>query len=565
MKPSNICILNFKILLLLVFLFPAAAIGQAEYVRVDNPVYNFLERMGALNIITGYNKFEIPKTRKEVAGYLKQAAAEIGSLDYVDKNIIRDFYIEFQPEWGNASEDSLVNTQSLIGKGEYHLFSQNEKYLFFHSDTARFNIYVNLISEGEMIFHNDDISGRNLSTAHGYIGGEIRGTVLNKFGFYMRGMQGKVLGNTEAARLRKEIEYNFKYNLQPDEAFYDETEGYITADFDLVKFKLGRDRMNIGYGHIKPILGSNSPMFDYLSLKLNYEFFSFSFFHGKLLGTSSLESDPVTGEVNVVQEKYLAYHRIGFDISKHINFGIGELVVYGDRSIDLSYLNPFSFYKSIEHANQDRDNSMLFFDINNNSIEGLDLYSTLIIDDISYGKIGSGWWANQTLFNLGLYSANLYNILPLDVRFDYYRIEPYTFTHRLLRNNYTSQGYNLSSELQPNSEVFFWQFSYRFNYRLSAEIGFQYAVHGANPLDDAGNVIKNVGGDISLGHRSFDSDSVSFLDGELEYKRNITFSLTYEPVNQIIFRLFAELKNEHRQASVRIKEINTFLTLALKL
>jgi hypothetical protein len=59
-------------------------------------------------------------------------------------------------------------------------------------------------------------------------------------------------------------------------------------------------------------------------------------------------------------DKFLVYHRIGFNINRHFNFGVGEFIIYGRRGIDLSYLNPFAFYKSIEHSNRDRDNSMLF-------------------------------------------------------------------------------------------------------------------------------------------------------------------------------------------------------------
>jgi hypothetical protein len=188
------------------------------------------------------------------------------------------------------------------------------------------------------------------------------------------------------------------------------------------------------------------------------------------------------------------------------------MIIYGNRGIDLSYLNPFTFYKSVEHSNQDRDNSMLFFDINYKPASGLKLFSSLLIDDISFGKIGTGWFGNQTLLHAGLFSANLYKIIPADISLEYLRIEPYTLTHRLPGNNFTHNGYNVGEDLQPNSELFFSQINYRFNHRLSCAISFTYAIHGANPLDTDGS-IRNVGGDINLGHRIMDSESVEFLDG----------------------------------------------------
>jgi hypothetical protein len=380
----------------------------------------------------------------------------------------------------------------------------------------------------------------------------------------MRGYQGKVFGNTTSAMLRKDIEYNFKFNLEPDEAFFDETEGYLTADFDLVKFKLGRDRLLIGYGNMRPLLSDNPPMFDYLSLNFNYKFLNFSYFHGKILGERFFENDPVTGGENIVGEKFLGYHRLGFNLSPQFNFGIGEIIVYGERTIDLSYLNPFAFYKSVEHSNQDRDNSMLFFDLNTKLVKGLKVFSQLILDDISFGKIGTGWWGNQAVFHVGLSSYNLYDQLPLDINLEYMRIEPYTYTHRLLKNNFTHSGYSIAG-LQPNSELFFSQINYRFSSRFNILAGFRYVIHGANPLNSDGSIKENVGGNITLGHRISDSGKVEFLKGDLEYQRMATFGVFFEPVNLYLLSLRLIYINNSLQKSISQKEIQTFVTLTIKI
>ena len=150
-----------------------------------------------------------------------------------------------------------------------------------------------------------------------------------------------------------------------------------------------------------------------------------------------------------------------------MQLGLGEIVIYANRSIDLSYLNPFAFYKSVEHANQDRDNSILFFDLANNSIEGLKFYSTIMLDDIDFGKLGTGWYGNQILLNLGLYSANFYKYIPLEISLQYLRIDPYVFTHRILESNYTNLGFGLGADIPPNSETYILGFKYYFTYRLS--------------------------------------------------------------------------------------------------
>ncbi|MFZ0456273.1 MAG: capsule assembly Wzi family protein [Ignavibacteriaceae bacterium] len=541
-------------------LLTISTFSQTEYISSSNPVYDFLERMETLQIITDYNSFELPKTRGEIAGYLKQIIKNESKLDDVDKKILQDLKVEFEYDLYG----SLNNSQSMLGKGEYNILSQKQKYLYYYNEPEKFNLFVNLLGEGEVIFNNDIENKKNLSTSLGYVGGVIRGTILNKFGFYLKGLNGNVFGNKETARLRNDLDYNFKLNEKPDQAFFDETEGYATADFDIVKFKLGQDRINIGYGPVKALLDDNSPKFDYVAFNIAYKFFNFSFFHGKLLGNTTYSFDSTTGAITTVEEKYIGYHRIGFNISKDVNFGIGEFIIYGDRPIDLSYLNPFSFYKSIEHQNRDRDNSILFFDFKNFSVQGLKLYGTLLIDDITINKLGTGWWGNQFLFNAGLYSTNLYKIIPLDIKFEYIAVDPYVFTHRFIRNNFTNFGYNLGSFLQPNSELFYTQANYRFTNRLTLRGDYSYSIHGANPLAPDGSVKENIGGDISLGHRTFDAETVRFLDGFLEYSRSASVTLIYEPVNQINFYFNLKYISQSLQEKTN-KGVETFLTLSAEL
>ncbi|MEO8399531.1 MAG: capsule assembly Wzi family protein, partial [Ignavibacteriaceae bacterium] len=539
------------------FFSSAVVFAQAEYVRVENPIYEFLERMETQQIIKDYNSFELPKTRRTIANYLKEIIEKKDRLDNIDKNVLNDFLVEFEFDLFGTEN----NSQSIFSKIEYDLFNQKEKYLFYFVNPLKANLFINLLGEGEFINRNfAEPINKNHKSFVGIVGGEVRGTFLNKFGFGIRGTNGNVFGNKTAAFARKDLQYNFKLNENPDETFFDETEGYLTADFDIVKFKIGRDRMNIGYGITKSILAGNSPLFDYVSFNINYDFFYYSYFHGKLLGNQTFTADSITGGSAEIEEKYIGYHRIGFNFSNDVDFGIGEIVIYGGRPLDLSYVNPFNFYKSVEHANQDRDNTMLFVDFNNNSIKGLKFFATFLIDDLKFDKIGTGWYGNKTMLNLGILSTNLYNILPVDFHLEYLRIEPYTFTHRLIRNAYTNFGYNLSADIQPNTELFFSQINYRFNNRVSFSAGLNYSVHGANNLLKNGTV-QNVGGDINLGHRTFDSDKVTFLDGDLEYERKYFVTIFYEPINQFLFSCRINFVDKSNLSN----ESNLFLGLNVKL
>ena len=540
------------------FLISVYIFAQDDYIPVDHPVYDFLERMESLHIISGYNSFELPKPRSEIAGYLKQVIKNKNKLSKEDAEILKDFESEFE----FALFGTLKNSEGILDSGTYNIFSQKEKYLYYYNKPERASLFVNLLGEGNAInqrtFAESNWSG---SSAYGIIGGQIEGTFLNHFGFLLKGTDGDVFGNRQVAKLVPDIAENFKYNLDPAAAFFDQTEGYLTADYDMFRIKLGRDKMQIGYGPVKSIIDDIAPTFDYLGFNINYSFFTFSYFHAKLLGQAYWEPDSINGGINVVPEKYLGYHRIGFNLSNDFNFGVGEMIIYGDRGLDLSYLNPFAFYKSVEHYQQDRDNSFLFFDINNKSLKGLKVYSTLLIDDMDFAKLGSGWYGNQTIFDFGIYSANLYYIIPLEAKLEYTEIDPYVHTHRTAQSNFTTDGYNLGSFLQPNSELFLGELDYQLTYRTRITGNFSYVIHGANPVLQNGTII-NVGGDEALGHRIFDSNFARLLGGDLEYSRIFTGTVSYEPYRQITLYLKLIYLNETFQNSIKNNQLESYFSIS---
>ncbi len=535
--------MRLSLILVSLIFISAGAFSQTEYVPSNNRVYDFLERMETLQIIPDYNSFETPKTRGEISEYIKRVILSEPLLDEADRQFLDDLKVEFEFELSGTLNES----ERFIAGDGYDFLSQKQKYLYFYYDPKKISLFVNLTGEGSLLLKNDIRNKVRPSAFLGIFGGEIRGTILDKFGLFLKGTDGNVFGKREAAYLKSGLKYNYKLNENSRETFFDETQGYISADFNLIRLKYGRDRMNVGYGPEKLILGDGAPLFDYLGMNIKYKFFSYSFFHGQLLGKEYYASDSITGGVHVVDSKYMAFHRIAFDVSKHLNVGAGEVVIYGERPVDLSYLNPFTFYKSVEHSNRDRDNAMLFFDVNNKSIEGLKVYASLLIDDITFEKLGSGWWGNQTILDAGVNSELFYKLLPLGFKFQYTKIEPYVYTHRLIRNNYTSYGYNLSSFSEPNSELFLTEINYRFNNRFTLSLLYNYKIHGANPLNTDGTVRQNVGGDINLGHRIFDSEQVHFLDGYKEYSRLYSLRMIYEPVNQYFITMDINYINETLQ------------------
>lgn len=549
-----------KLLLILFSLIILVNAQQVGYVEYNHKVYKYLDRLETQHLLDNYDSFEIPKSRKEISTYLQQLIKKRNKLNLIDQQILGDLLIEFEYDIKGTAE----NYSSFYDDKFNTLFNEKEKFLYYSTDSSKASIFVNLVTNVTSLYENDRNADLTESSNLVQYGGILRGTILNNFGFMIKGTNGTYFGDKSLVLKNTPLKYNYKFSSDPSEQtatdFFDETEGYFMGEFENFRFKLGRDRSILGYGINKIILGQNTPPMDYFSINFNYKSFNYSFYHGKLLGTakeSVLREDLI--------DKYFVYHRFSIDFGKHFNLGIGEMVVYADRGIDLSYLNPFNFYKSVEHLNQDRDNTILFLDFENRSIRGLKFYGSLLIDDIDFGKIGNGWYGNKTLVSIGAHSTNLYHLFPLDVSIEYSRVQPYVFTHRFYKNNYTSLNYSLVDPIEPNSDIFTTKLNYIFSNRINFSLEYVYKRHGLNVYDENGNLIKNVGGDILAGHRIEDAEHLNFLDGDKETTNLINFNATIEPFRNYFILLDIVLQKTTVKDKITEKTVGSQLKFMVRI
>ena len=322
-----------KRLLFLLFLTLSIRTFSQEMVPVEHTtLYPFLDRMSNLQILTDYNSFQIPITRREAAKHLVEIDKKKGELDNADVKILADLYSEFEFEITGTTK----NYHSQISEG-LDITSNKEKYLFYDVEPDKFNVFIDLIGKSESIFINNIDKSSTLKTNSatlGSIGGSLRGSLFNNFYFGVSGTNSKLFGSREVIQVKPDLKYNYKINSDLKDAFSDEAEGYAYLDFNFIKFGFSRQRMKVGNGILGTVIDPTAPPFDYIFLNFKYGFFQFDYFHGKLISQGTSREDSVTGTNTTIPDKYIGYHRIGFNISKHFSFGIGEMIIYNNRSID---------------------------------------------------------------------------------------------------------------------------------------------------------------------------------------------------------------------------------------
>jgi hypothetical protein len=137
-------------------------------------------------------------------------------------------------------------------------------------------------------------------------------------------------------------------------------------------------------------------------------------------------------------KKYVAMHHLSINISKNLNIGVSEYILFDrrdslgrDMGFDPNYLNPVVFYRAIEHGLNSSDNAMIAGNFKWNFMKHFSLYGQLLLDELKVKEYlnNRGWWANKYAFQAGLHYIDAFGIKHLDLQYEFNRVTPYTFTH----------------------------------------------------------------------------------------------------------------------------------------
>jgi len=505
------------------------AAAQVENVPVSNQVYEFLDRLGVRGILPLYSNTMIPLSRATVAGLLLEAGAKRDDLSDAEIGYLEKFKREFARELDRGNE--VVSSAGLFnGASPGDLSSDREKYLYFYTDSAA-SLYLEFLGSLEHRMGKGDSHGSPHATfeTHGF---RARGTIRGKVGYFAQVANGTLFGNREFAlsdpRLRSSVKFN-----ELNSPYFDFAEAYIRADLSWFNVEFGREFYRLGTGYSgRLIFSDDGPATDFLKLDARYGAVRYIFVHGAILR----ESVPVSGpfvRLNDPAHKYYALHRLEFSAFGILNAGFSEMVIYERPSPEFAYLNPFLFLKSAEHSLRDRDNTLLGLDLELYPRPGTKLYGSLLVDDVDFSKLGTGWWGNEFGWQGGAVVSNVAGVNDLDAVVEYTRIEPYVYSHRTAGNAYTNGDFSLGHHLAPNSDEWLIQVVLRPSSRWRCVAGFRRTRHGENYRDGSGAIV-NVGGDVLLGHRDADPPTARFLAGLRVEMTSLEAGLRFEPVTNLM-------------------------------
>lgn len=209
--------------------------------------------------------------------------------------------------------------------------------------------------------------------------------------------------------------------------------------------------------------------------------------------------------------KYMATHYLSWNVSKRLNIGLFESVLWTDtngRGFDINYLNPIIFFRAIEfESGQGSGNAVVGASAKYKWSNKVNMYGQFIVDEfsLSHVKAGDKSWKNKFGYQLG---GNYYDAFKVDnlmLQLEYNQVRPYAYSHNTIVNNYAHSNQPMAHLWGANFREFILIGHYHYD-RWFADAKFIFGTRGLDFNDGVDNY--SYGGDIyrNYNERPFDTN-----------------------------------------------------------
>lgn len=357
-------------------------------------------------------------------------------------------------------------------------------------------------------------------------------------------------------------------SYKEDSYDYPIAEGYISySPSKTFNFQFGHGKNFIGDGYRSLLMSDVASPYPYFKV-------STTFWKLKYTNTwmSLRDIRPEVTDSGSFRTKYMATHYLSYNVTKRLNIGLFESVLWendNDRGFDLNYLNPIIFYRAIEFSTGSRGGNALIglaykYKISNQ----LNTYGQLMIDEFSSKDIigGEGSYKNKIGYQLGLKYFNAFKVDNLYLQLEYNKVRPYSYSHNTVTLNYGHNNQSMAHIRGAN----FSEAIVIARYRLKRWYGQAKFMFGAKGYELTQDKDPYYGGDIygteydresDLGNRMFQGNKANFTYGELELGYVVNPATNLKVYGSIIQR---NLSPTIKDTELNLVENTTWLNFGLR-
>jgi hypothetical protein len=431
----------------------------------------------------------------------------------------------------------LSKQSAWIDTSTTHHFLSNERQHLFAYGNAKESIRIGMNIYAENLFESK--AAFNLNSSY-YLSGKV-----DNFYFHMEKFENFAIGNKNiVAKNSVFSKSNYQEKHLEESNSFDLSFGHLIYAFNKSYLFLGKIPWEIGYGESgKLILNGFKQHYPITAFGLNLDLgiFRYHAMHGQLLASELLEfrNDSLNGDLvhgRQMPDKFMVSHRFEIDLSKNVVLAMNELIVYGNRSVDLNYLNPFHFVKPVEHELQDRDNALIALSVKFR-IPQLNIisYHEILLDEWKISELSSyfsskeHWFGNkQAMLNGISYRNNNWQVF-----LELVQIAPYVYTHKFAVNRYSHDALPLGYDTGPNSLSYFFKCQYLSDDEYSLSFSYRHVKKGNNYSAVERNDW-NIGGDLFHGDNTRAKETRRFLEGKIFLEDQIQLNFKYQLHNNFI-------------------------------
>ncbi len=449
-----------SVITLAVFFYPLYIFSQTTYIPEGSKAYDLIDRLEIKqekNTNLNFSTLK-PYSRRAVvheAEYIDSmnnvnTESLTGSSDElvsktnltpIDKYNIHSLLMD-NSEWVTGSKESFESKNPILKT--FYTTKPN----LLEVDVPDFFLAVNPVID----FQVGSESGNNESLYYNKRGVTLGGRIANKIGFSTT-----ITDNQERGPSFFENRVT-EFNAVPGVGFYKgfkkkgydyfDGRGYFT--FNVTKYidvQFGYDKNFIGNGYRSLFLSDDGD--SYLFLKLNTKIWKFDY---QNLFMELMPQFVKNGD-NLLDRKYAAMHHLSMNVTKWLNVGLFEGVIFGRKNrFDFEYLNPIIFLRHIEGTVGSPDNAVAGFDFKANAAHHFQFYGQLLLDEFLVHEItkNDGYWANKFGYQLGVKYIDAFKINNLDLQLETNRVRPFTYSHSDSIANYTHYNQPLAHPLGAN-------------------------------------------------------------------------------------------------------------------
>ncbi|WP_295830001.1 gliding motility protein RemB [uncultured Winogradskyella sp.] len=351
-------------------------------------------------------------------------------------------YYDFKVE----KEELSKNAESWLGRKlwDEHLVQLQSKDYWFTIDPI-FDLQVGNDSEGGSTYNNtrgvfiQAGLGKKFNFTTSFY--ESQGRFAQYFNEYAESL--KAFGPDPAIIPGRGIGKRFKddsYDYPVAEAYL----SYSPTNFLNIQFGYGKNFIGEGYRSLFQSDVASPSTF----LKTNLKFWKIKY-TSTWMWNKDVRDQVVLPDGSFLT-KYVANHYLSWNVSKRLNLGFFESVVWSnqnDRGFDASYLNPIIFLRAAEfNSGQDAGNAILGLSAKYKWNNKVNLYGQFLIDEFSISDVTGGdkSWKNKFGFQLGAKYYNAFNVDGLLLQAEYNQVRPYTYSHNTVVLNYAHNNQPLA-------------------------------------------------------------------------------------------------------------------------